>query len=53
MKYGYRYGLIAEQQWHKLQEKERSITEILTYLDKKNGGAGHPYKNIEPSGHYL
>lgn len=38
MKYSYRYGLIAEQQWHKLQEKERSITEILTYLDKKMAG---------------
>ncbi|MFN3532759.1 MAG: tRNA uridine-5-carboxymethylaminomethyl(34) synthesis enzyme MnmG [Candidatus Brocadia sp.] len=35
MKYGYRYGLIPEQQWHKLQEKEEAITEILTYMDKK------------------
>ncbi len=38
MKYGYRYGLIAEQQWGKLQEKERTITEILTYMDKKTVG---------------
>jgi tRNA uridine 5-carboxymethylaminomethyl modification enzyme len=35
MKYGYRYGLISEQQWRKLQEKEKSIAEILTYMDKK------------------
>ncbi|MCF6156259.1 MAG: tRNA uridine-5-carboxymethylaminomethyl(34) synthesis enzyme MnmG [Candidatus Brocadia sp.] len=38
MKYGYRYGLISEHQWHKLQEKEESITEILTYLGKKMVG---------------
>lgn len=38
MKYGYRYGLISEQQWSKLQEKERTITEILTYMDKKTVG---------------
>lgn len=38
MKYGYRYGLISEQQWGKLQEKERTITEILTYMDKKTVG---------------
>lgn len=35
MKYGYHYGLISEQQWHALQEKEKAIAEILTYLDKK------------------
>lgn len=35
MKYGYRYGLISEQQWRKLQEKEKAITEILIYMDKK------------------
>ncbi|MBM2833755.1 MAG: gidA, partial [Candidatus Brocadiaceae bacterium] len=35
MKCGYRYGLISEQQWNKLQEKECAITEILTYMDKK------------------
>lgn len=38
MKYGYRYGLISEQQRDKLQEKERTITEILTYMDKKTVG---------------
>ena len=38
MKYGYRYGLISEQQWNKLQEKECAITEILTYMDKKTVG---------------
>ncbi len=38
MKYGYRYGLISEQQWGKLQGKERTITEILTYMDKKTVG---------------
>ncbi|MFO0794102.1 MAG: tRNA uridine-5-carboxymethylaminomethyl(34) synthesis enzyme MnmG [Candidatus Brocadiaceae bacterium] len=35
MKYGYRYGLISDQQWQKLVEKERTISEILTYLNKK------------------
>lgn len=35
MKYGYRYGLISDQQWQKLVEKERAISEILTYLNKK------------------
>lgn len=39
MKYGYRYGLISNEQWHTLQEKEREIAEILTYLGKKNIGA--------------
>lgn len=38
MKYGYQYGLISEKQWHTLQEKERSITEMLTYMDKKMVG---------------
>ncbi|NUO09289.1 MAG: tRNA uridine-5-carboxymethylaminomethyl(34) synthesis enzyme MnmG [Candidatus Brocadia sp.] len=38
MKYGYRYGLISEPQWRKLQEKEDAIAEILTYLDKKMAG---------------
>ncbi|OQZ04010.1 MAG: tRNA uridine-5-carboxymethylaminomethyl(34) synthesis enzyme MnmG [Candidatus Brocadia sp. UTAMX1] len=35
MKYGYHYGLISEQQWRKLQEKEDAIAEVLTYMDKK------------------
>ncbi len=39
MKYGYRYGLISEQQWQKLVEKERAITKILVYIDKKMAGA--------------
>jgi len=38
MKYGYRYGLISDQQWGKLQGKECAITEILTYMDKKTVG---------------
>ena len=38
MKYGYRYGLVSEQQWRKLQEKERVITEVLAYIDKKMTG---------------
>lgn len=38
MKYGYRYGLISEQQWGKLQEKECALTEILTYMNKKTVG---------------
>ncbi len=35
MKYGYRYGLISEQQWRTLQEKEEAIAETLAYMDKK------------------
>lgn len=35
MKYGYQYGLISEQQWNKLQEKERTIAEIRIHMDKK------------------
>ncbi|MBW7898592.1 tRNA uridine 5-carboxymethylaminomethyl modification enzyme MnmG [Candidatus Brocadiaceae bacterium B188] len=35
MKYGYHYGLISEQQWRNLQEKEDAIAEVLTYMDKK------------------
>ena len=38
MKYGYRYGLISEHQWDKLQEKECAITEILSYMNKKTVG---------------
>ncbi len=38
MKYGHQYGLISEKQWHTLQEKERAITEMLTYMDKKMVG---------------
>lgn len=38
MKYGYRYGLISEQPWRKLQEKEDSITGTLAYLGKKMVG---------------
>ncbi|KAB2835411.1 MAG: tRNA uridine-5-carboxymethylaminomethyl(34) synthesis enzyme MnmG [Candidatus Brocadia sp.] len=38
MKYGHRYGLISEQQWHKLREKEDAIAGTLTYLDKKMVG---------------
>lgn len=38
MKYGHQYGLISEKQWYTLQEKERAITEMLTYMDKKMVG---------------
>jgi len=40
MKYGYRYGLISEQQWQKLVKKEHAITEVLAYMDKKTVGTG-------------
>lgn len=40
MKYGYRYGLISEQQWQKLVKKEHAITEVLAYTDKKTVGTG-------------
>ena len=38
MKYGYRYGLISDQQWQKLVEKECAISGMLTYLNKKMTG---------------
>ena len=38
MKYGYRNGLISNEQWNKLEEKERDIAGILAYLDKKHVG---------------
>lgn len=38
MKYGYRYGLIPEQPWRKLREKEVAIAETLAYMDKKMVG---------------
>ncbi|HHT9110410.1 MAG TPA: tRNA uridine-5-carboxymethylaminomethyl(34) synthesis enzyme MnmG [Candidatus Brocadiaceae bacterium] len=38
MKYGYRYGLIPEQHWQKLAEKECAISGMLTYLNKKTIG---------------
>lgn len=38
MKYGYRYGLITEQQWYKLMQKEYAIAEILSYIDGKKIG---------------
>ncbi len=38
MKYGYRYGLIPEGQWRALQEKERAISDTLSYMDKKTVG---------------
>lgn len=38
MKYGYRYGLVSEQHWHKLTEKEYAIAEILSYINEKKIG---------------
>ncbi|MCF6151866.1 MAG: tRNA uridine-5-carboxymethylaminomethyl(34) synthesis enzyme MnmG [Candidatus Kuenenia stuttgartiensis] len=38
MKYGHKYGLISDQQWSTLQEKERLITETLAYLNYKTAG---------------
>lgn len=38
MKYGYRYGLIPEQPWRKLREKEVAIAETLAYMEKKMVG---------------
>lgn len=53
MRYGFRYGLIPEQPWRKLREKEIAIAETLAYMDKKNGRAGYSGKNIESSGPHL
>lgn len=38
MKYGHRYGLISEQQWNRLGEKEAAIKDTLAYLNKKMSG---------------
>lgn len=38
MRYGFRYGLIPEQPWRKLREKEIAIAETLAYMDKKMVG---------------
>ncbi len=38
MRYGFRYGLIPEQPWRKLREKEIAIAETLAYMDKKMAG---------------
>ncbi|BBO16206.1 glucose inhibited division protein [Candidatus Brocadia pituitae] len=38
MRYGFRYGLIPEQPWRKLREKEITITETLAYMNKKMVG---------------
>ncbi len=38
MHYGYRFGLVPEQQWCKLQQKEEAIAEILAHIDKKMAG---------------
>lgn len=38
MKYGHKYGLISDQQWSTLQEKERLIAETLAYLNYKTAG---------------
>lgn len=39
MKYGHYYGLISEQQWHRLTEKENEIAWILTHINRKTIGS--------------
>ncbi|WKZ18913.1 MAG: tRNA uridine-5-carboxymethylaminomethyl(34) synthesis enzyme MnmG [Candidatus Jettenia sp. CY-1] len=53
MKYGHQYGLISEKQWHTLQEKERAITEMLTYMDKKMVGPDTLAKMLSRPGRAL
>lgn len=53
MKYGHQYGLISEKQWHTLQEKERAITEMLTYMDKKMVGPDTLAKILSRPGRAL
>ncbi|OHB74560.1 MAG: tRNA uridine-5-carboxymethylaminomethyl(34) synthesis enzyme MnmG [Planctomycetes bacterium RBG_16_41_13] len=38
MKYGHKYGLISDQQWSALREKELLIAETLAYLNHKMAG---------------
>lgn len=38
MKYGYRYGLIEDRQWKRLEEKEKAIAEVKDYIRKKSNG---------------
>ncbi|MGR3311370.1 MAG: tRNA uridine-5-carboxymethylaminomethyl(34) synthesis enzyme MnmG [Candidatus Brocadiales bacterium] len=35
MKYGHRYGLIKDNQWERLKEKEKAIAEVKDYIRKK------------------
>jgi tRNA uridine 5-carboxymethylaminomethyl modification enzyme len=35
MKYGYKYGLIPEELFHNVNEKERQVEYLITYLEKK------------------
>ncbi|GAB62008.1 MAG: tRNA uridine-5-carboxymethylaminomethyl(34) synthesis enzyme MnmG [Candidatus Jettenia sp.] len=53
MKYGHQYGLISEKQWHALQEKERAITEMVTYMDKKMVGPDTLAKILSRPGQFL
>ncbi|ODS33438.1 MAG: putative glucose inhibited division protein A [Candidatus Scalindua rubra] len=39
MKYGYQFGLINKNQWSKLLEKEKVVSETIEYLEHKKNGA--------------
>ncbi len=39
MKYGYQFGLIKEDQWKELLEKEKVISRTIEYLENKKSGA--------------
>ena len=39
MRYGYQFGLIKEDQWRELLEKEKIISRTIEYLENKKSGA--------------
>jgi tRNA uridine 5-carboxymethylaminomethyl modification enzyme len=39
MKYGHRFGLVKEDQWKELQEKEKVISRAIEYLENTKSGA--------------
>ncbi len=39
MRYGYKFGLIKEDQWRELLEKEKIISRTIEYLENKKSGA--------------
>ncbi len=39
MKYGHRFGLVKEDQWNELQEKEKVISKAIEYLENTKSGA--------------
>ena len=50
MKYGYQFGLIKKDQWDELLEKEKIISEIIKYLERKKNGVDSLAKLLKRPG---